>query len=109
MPAVPATPEPRCTRPWRPSPGWAPPRGSSAPDPSCTPRGRRRGTAHPAPVAELTPQELHVVRLAATGHSSREIAAQLFLSPRTVEYHLYKAYPKLGVSSRRELSRLNLA
>ncbi|GAA2671599.1 ATP-binding protein [Nonomuraea recticatena] len=71
--------------------------------------GETPRAAHPAPVAELTPQELHVVRLAATGHSSREIAAQLFLSPRTVEYHLYKAYPKLGVSSRRELSRLNLA
>ncbi|MFG2084907.1 MULTISPECIES: ATP-binding protein [unclassified Spirillospora] len=56
----------------------------------------------------LTPQELQVVRMAAEGTSSREIAAQLFLSPRTVEYHLYKAYPKLGISSRRELSRLTL-
>ncbi|MFI0372655.1 ATP-binding protein [Actinomadura sp. 1N219] len=56
----------------------------------------------------LTPQELQVVRLAASGTSSREIAAQLFLSPRTVEYHLYKAYPKLGISSRKELSRLAL-
>lgn len=56
----------------------------------------------------LTPQELQVVRLAAAGTSSREIAAQLFLSPRTVEYHLYKAYPKLGVSSRKELAQLVL-
>ncbi|MFA1551896.1 helix-turn-helix transcriptional regulator [Actinomadura chokoriensis] len=56
----------------------------------------------------LTPQELQVVRLAASGTSSREIAAQLFLSPRTVEYHLYKAYPKLGISSRKELSHLTL-
>ncbi|RFU41183.1 LuxR family transcriptional regulator, partial [Actinomadura logoneensis] len=62
-----------------------------------------------APLDRLTPQELQVVRLAAEGVSSREIAAQLFLSPRTVEYHLYKAYPKLGVSSRRELSRIPLA
>ncbi|NVI91597.1 helix-turn-helix transcriptional regulator, partial [Actinomadura sp. BRA 177] len=59
-------------------------------------------------VDRLTPQELQVVRLAAAGTSSREIAAQLFLSPRTVEYHLYKAYPKLGISSRKELSRLTL-
>ncbi|MEU9335481.1 AAA family ATPase [Streptomyces sp. NPDC048290] len=56
----------------------------------------------------LTPQELQVVRLAAGGNSSRQIAAQLFLSPRTVEHHLYKAYPKLGVGSRRELAGLDL-
>ncbi|MGP3952507.1 ATP-binding protein [Streptomyces sp. 7N604] len=59
-------------------------------------------------IDRLTPQELQVVRLAAEGSSSREIAAQLFLSPRTVEHHLYKAYPKLGIGSRRELARLNL-
>ncbi|MET9339707.1 AAA family ATPase [Nonomuraea sp. NPDC003804] len=56
----------------------------------------------------LTPQELQVVRLAAEGRSSREIGAQLFLSPRTVEHHLYKAYPKLGIRSRNELLRLDL-
>jgi DNA-binding CsgD family transcriptional regulator len=54
----------------------------------------------------LTPQELQVVRLAAGGSSNREIAARLFLSPRTVGHHLYKAYPKLGVSRRVELAKL---
>ncbi|GGV87233.1 hypothetical protein GCM10010294_68900 [Streptomyces griseoloalbus] len=49
-----------------------------------------------------------MVRLAADGNSSREIAAQLFLSRRTVEHHLYKVYSKLGVGSRRELARLKL-
>lgn len=56
----------------------------------------------------LTPQELHVVRLAATGATNREIGARLFLSPRTVGYHLYKAYPKLGIASRGELAGLDL-
>ncbi|PRX99719.1 helix-turn-helix transcriptional regulator [Allonocardiopsis opalescens] len=55
------------------------------------------------PLTLLTPQELQVVRLAAGGHTNKEIAAQLFLSPRTVGHHLYKAYPKLGVAGRAEL------
>jgi len=58
--------------------------------------------------AQLTPQELQVVRLAATGLSNRDIGAQLFISPRTVGYHLYKAFPKLGVAARNELAALDL-
>jgi DNA-binding CsgD family transcriptional regulator len=57
-------------------------------------------------LSRLTPQELQVVQLAATGLSNRDIGAQMFLSPRTVGYHLYKAYPKLGVASRAELGPL---
>jgi DNA-binding CsgD family transcriptional regulator len=58
--------------------------------------------------AQLTPQELQVVRLAATGLSNRDVGAQLFISPRTVGYHLYKAFPKLGVAGRHELAALDL-
>ncbi|WP_233415102.1 LuxR family transcriptional regulator, partial [Streptomyces sp. N35] len=57
-------------------------------------------------IGRLSPQEREVVRLAATGATNREIATQLFLSPRTVGHHLYRAFPKLGVSSRTELSDL---
>lgn len=55
--------------------------------------------------AELTPQELQIVRLVSEGMSNRQVAEQLFLSPRTVEYHLYKVYPKLGIGSRTDLVR----
>jgi DNA-binding CsgD family transcriptional regulator len=60
------------------------------------------------PIDRLTAQELQVVRLAALGKTNREIACQLFLSPRTVGYHLYKAYPKLGIGARAELARMDL-
>jgi DNA-binding CsgD family transcriptional regulator len=54
---------------------------------------------------QLTAQETQIAGLAAEGHTNPEIGAQLFLSPRTVEWHLRKVYTKLGISSRKELRR----
>ena len=56
----------------------------------------------------LTAQELQIARLAAEGLSNKEIAERLYLSPRTIGSHLYKIFPKAGVSSRTELARLIL-
>ena len=65
-----------------------------------------RGENHTATkgAAELTPQEEAVTALVARGLSNREVAAELYISPKTVQYHLTRIYAKLGVRSRAELA-----
>jgi len=59
-----------------------------------------------APAVDLTPQELAIATLAAEGRSNKEIAAAVYLSPKTVEYHLANTFRKLNIHSRVELARI---
>jgi DNA-binding CsgD family transcriptional regulator len=68
--------------------------------------GERPRRARTPDLAELSPRELHCALAVAEGMTNREAAAALLLSPKTVEYHLSKAYTKLGITSRTQLARV---
>ena len=60
----------------------------------------------PDALAELSPQQQQVIRLAARGLTNREIGEKLFLSPRTISSHLYRSFPKLGITARSQLRNI---
>jgi DNA-binding CsgD family transcriptional regulator len=65
--------------------------------------GESSSRREPRPWDQLTPQELQIARMAADGMSNREIGQQLYISHRTVSAHLYRIFPKLGITSRSQL------
>ena len=82
--------------------------GSAGPGSERRASGQTARRRDPSTLWQLTPQELQVARFVAQGLPTREVAAQLFLSPRTVDFHLRNVFAKLGISSRTQLAQLPL-
>ena len=92
-------PSPISKRPTNGSPTWAPSRTSSAANKNSRPPGHARHPRSDGETHTLTPQEIAVTRLVCEGRTNREAASELFVSVKTISYHLGNVYSKLGVRS----------
>ena len=93
-----------CASPTTPSPGWSSPTGRTRPPPNSPPPAPPPAPAASAPRAAHL-EETRVALLVAEGKSNKEVAAALFLSPKTIERHLGNVFRKRGFKSRTELAR----
>src|SRR5262245_61649498 len=97
------TPELRCVLREKHSTCSAPCPGANARARSYAHRGRPAGGVSMTSSIQLSPQELQIAQLASAGLSNKEIGQQLFLSHRTIGTHLYRIFPKLGITTRAHL------
>ena len=102
-PATSSAPPTGCSPTWAPTPSA----GRAAKELRATGEHPRKRAAHATDA--LTAHELQIARLVSTGATTREVAQQLFLSPRTVEAHLRNIFPELGISSRRQIKDIQLS
>ena len=93
-----------CAQRSRRSIGSAPSRGPRLAGAELAATGETARRRSPHTLDELTPQELQIALILAGGKTTREAAAALFLSPKTIEYHLRHVYRKLDIRSREELA-----
>jgi DNA-binding CsgD family transcriptional regulator len=71
--------------------------------------GQTAGKRDPSTLDQLTAQEVQIAQLVAQGHTNRDVAGRLFLSPRTIDFHLRNVFRKLEITSRTELARMDFA
>lgn len=95
-----------CARHWTSSNGSVRHRGSTR-RAELYADGEAARRRDPSTHDHLTLQELQIARFVAQGATNKEVATQLFLSPRTIDYHLRKLFVKLDIASRAELMRMN--
>ena len=104
-----STPASTCGTPWRPSATSTPNRSSDRATQELRASGETARKRDVSTLVKLTPMELKVAQLVASGLSNKDVAAQIWVSPRTVAFHLRNVFAKAGVTSRGELAQLELA